>query len=140
MEVLLLGVGLLGAAVGVAEDGAENCQRDGVVESSAEGNGRGLDRREVYASTKVSAASFFAVAGGCSRLPRNPCNGWGSRAKDLQWREAIVTVMDEVVELGDGWLRGRGIGGRVWISCGASAVVTARGLLLYLRRLRLTCQ
>jgi hypothetical protein len=47
VEVLLLGVGLLCAAVGVAEDGAENGQRDGVVEGRAKSNGRGLDGGEV---------------------------------------------------------------------------------------------
>lgn len=47
MEVLLLGVGLLGAAVGITEDGAENCQGDGVVEGGAEGDGRRLDGGKV---------------------------------------------------------------------------------------------
>ncbi|KAH3904991.1 hypothetical protein HBH56_225910 [Parastagonospora nodorum] len=46
VEVLLLGVGLLRAAVGITEDGTENGQRDGVVEGRAESNGRGLDGRE----------------------------------------------------------------------------------------------
>jgi hypothetical protein len=47
VEVLLLGVGLLRAAVGVTEDGAEDSEGDGVVEGRAESNGRGLDGREV---------------------------------------------------------------------------------------------
>jgi hypothetical protein len=47
VEVLLLGVGLLRAAVGVTEDGAEDSQRDGVVEGRAEGDGRGLDGGQV---------------------------------------------------------------------------------------------
>jgi hypothetical protein len=47
VEVLLLGVSLLRAAVGVTEDGAEDGQRDGVVEGRAKSNGRGLDGREV---------------------------------------------------------------------------------------------
>ena len=47
MEVLLLGVGLLCAAVCVTEDGAEDSEGDGVVEGRAESNGRGLDGREV---------------------------------------------------------------------------------------------
>lgn len=48
MEVLLLGVGLLGAAVGVTEDGAEDSEGDGVVEEGAQCDGRGLDGRKVY--------------------------------------------------------------------------------------------
>lgn len=47
MEVLLLGVGLLCAAVGITEDGAENGEGDGVVEGRAESDGRGLDGGEV---------------------------------------------------------------------------------------------
>lgn len=47
VEVLLLGVGLLRAAVGVTEDGAEDSQRDGVVEGRAEGDSRWLDGRQV---------------------------------------------------------------------------------------------
>jgi hypothetical protein len=47
VEVLLLGVGLLRAAVCVTEDGAEDGEGDGVVEGRAESNGRGLDGREV---------------------------------------------------------------------------------------------
>jgi len=47
VEVLLLGVGLLCAAVCVTEDGAEDSEGDGVVEGRAEGDGRGLDGREV---------------------------------------------------------------------------------------------
>lgn len=54
MEVLLLGVCLLGAAVGITEDGAEDCQRNGVVEGGAEGNGRRLNGREVCEGEGVS--------------------------------------------------------------------------------------
>ena len=48
MEVLLLGVSLLRAAVGITEDGAKDGERDDVVEGRAESNGRGLDGREVW--------------------------------------------------------------------------------------------
>lgn len=48
VEVLLLGVGLLGAAVGIAEDGAEDSQGDSVVEGRAKSDGRGFDGREVW--------------------------------------------------------------------------------------------
>jgi hypothetical protein len=47
VEVLLLGVGLLRAAVGVTENGAENGERDGVVKGRAESNGRRLDGGQV---------------------------------------------------------------------------------------------
>jgi len=47
VEELLLGVGLLRPAVGVSEDGAQDCERDGVVEGCAESNCRGLDGGEV---------------------------------------------------------------------------------------------
>jgi hypothetical protein len=47
VEELLLAVGSLGAAVRVTEDGAEDSEGDGVVEGSAEGNGRRLNGREV---------------------------------------------------------------------------------------------
>lgn len=47
MEVLLLGVRLLCAAVGVTENGAEDGKGDSVVEGRAKSNGRGLDGREV---------------------------------------------------------------------------------------------
>ena len=47
VEELLLAVGSLSAAVGFAEDGAEDSEGDGVVESSAEGDGRRLNGREV---------------------------------------------------------------------------------------------
>jgi len=47
VEVLLLGVCLLRAAVGITEDGTEDGQRDGVVEGRAKSNGRGLDGWEV---------------------------------------------------------------------------------------------
>lgn len=57
VEVLLLGVCLLCAAVGIAKDGAKNGEGDGVVEGSAEGDGRGLDGREVYERRAVSEVS-----------------------------------------------------------------------------------
>jgi hypothetical protein len=47
VEVLLLGVGLLRAAVCVTEDGTEDSQGDGVVEGRAESDGRGLDGGKV---------------------------------------------------------------------------------------------
>jgi len=47
VEVLLLGVCLLRAAVCVTEDGTEDGERDSVVEGRAESNGRGLDGRKV---------------------------------------------------------------------------------------------
>jgi hypothetical protein len=43
VEVLLLGVSLLRAAVGITEDGAEHSEGDGVVEGRAKSDGRGLD-------------------------------------------------------------------------------------------------
>jgi hypothetical protein len=48
VEVLLLGVGLLRAAVGITEDGAEDGEGDSVVEGRAKSNGRGLDGRKVW--------------------------------------------------------------------------------------------
>lgn len=47
LEELLLGVGGLGLAVGVTEDGAKNGKGDGVVVDRAEGDGRGLDGGKV---------------------------------------------------------------------------------------------
>jgi hypothetical protein len=47
VEVLLLGVSLLRAAVCVAEDGSKDGEGDGVVKGRAKSNGRGLDGREV---------------------------------------------------------------------------------------------
>lgn len=47
-DKLLLGVGGLGAVVGLAEDGREDDEVDAVVEEGAEGDGRGLDGREVW--------------------------------------------------------------------------------------------
>jgi hypothetical protein len=47
VEVLLLGVGLLRAAVCVTEDGTKDGKGDSVVEGRAESDGRGLDGREV---------------------------------------------------------------------------------------------
>jgi hypothetical protein len=48
LEELLLGVGGLGLAVGVAEDGAEDGKGDGVVVDGAEGDSGGLNGREVW--------------------------------------------------------------------------------------------
>ena len=50
LEELLLGVGGLGLAVGVAEDGAEDGEGDGVVVDGAEGDSGGLNGREVCRS------------------------------------------------------------------------------------------
>lgn len=46
-DELLLGVGSLGALVGLAEDGSEDGELNAVVEGRAEGDGRGLDGGEV---------------------------------------------------------------------------------------------
>jgi hypothetical protein len=62
VEVLLLGVGLLCAAVGIAEDGSKNGQGDGVVEGRAESNGRGLDGRKVYRTEGISNWPFVVTA------------------------------------------------------------------------------
>jgi hypothetical protein len=48
LEELLLGVGGLGLTVGVAEDGAEDGEGDGVVVDGAKGDSRGLNGREVW--------------------------------------------------------------------------------------------
>lgn len=47
LEELLLGVGGLSLTIGVAEDGAEDGKRDGVVVDGAEGDRGGLNGREV---------------------------------------------------------------------------------------------
>merc|ERR1711939_1060551 len=59
LEELLLGVGGLGLAVGVTEDGAEDGEGDGVVVDRAEGDGGRLNRREVVQS------GHFDGDGGC---------------------------------------------------------------------------
>lgn len=46
-DELLLGVGGLGALVGLAEDGREHNELNAVVEEETQGNGRGLDGGEV---------------------------------------------------------------------------------------------
>lgn len=46
-DKLLLGVGGLGSVVGLAKDGSEDDEVDAVVEEGAEGDGGGLDGREV---------------------------------------------------------------------------------------------
>jgi hypothetical protein len=48
LEELLLGVGSLGAVVGITKDGSKDSEADNVVEDSAEGNSRWLDGWEVY--------------------------------------------------------------------------------------------
>jgi hypothetical protein len=47
LDELLLGVGELGALVGLAEDGAQDRELDAVVEEGAQRDGRGLDGGEV---------------------------------------------------------------------------------------------
>ena len=59
MEVLLLGVGLLRAAVCVAEDGTEDSEGDGVVEGRAESDGRGLDGGEVCRDGTLAIDLYF---------------------------------------------------------------------------------
>ena len=54
LEELLLGVGGLSLAVGVAEDRAEDGKGDGVVVDGAEGDRGGLDGREVCRRSEVS--------------------------------------------------------------------------------------
>ena len=46
-EEFVLGVGGLSTVVGVTKDWAEDRERDGVAEESAEGDGRGLDGWEI---------------------------------------------------------------------------------------------
>jgi hypothetical protein len=46
-DELLLGVGSLGALVGLAEDGSEDGELNAMVEGRAEGDGRGLDGGEI---------------------------------------------------------------------------------------------
>ena len=48
LEELLLRVGLLRLAVGLAKDGAEDGEGGGVVEDGAERDGRGLDGWEIW--------------------------------------------------------------------------------------------
>lgn len=48
LDELFLGVGGLGAVVGVAEDGTEDSEGGCVVEDGAEGDGGGLDWWEVW--------------------------------------------------------------------------------------------
>lgn len=47
LDELFLRVGMLGTTVGLSEEGGEDGEVRGVVERSAEGNGRGLDRRKI---------------------------------------------------------------------------------------------
>ena len=58
LEELLLGVGGLGLAVCVAEERAEDGEGCGVVEDGADGDGRGLDGREVCVMARVSLGGF----------------------------------------------------------------------------------
>jgi hypothetical protein len=103
VEVLLLGVGGLRAAVGVAEDGAKHGQGDGVVEGGAQGNGRGLDGREVWRWKsqrwpRVDDADGVVV----HQSTAIPLGGRGAAAGegegDLQLREAIVMNWMEMVD------------------------------------------
>lgn len=48
LEEFFFGIGLLGAVVGVSEDGGEDCERGGVGEDCAEGDGGGLDGWEIW--------------------------------------------------------------------------------------------
>ena len=52
-EELLLGVSVLGALVGLAEERRENRELSGVVEDGAEGDGRGLDGGEIWNMVSV---------------------------------------------------------------------------------------
>lgn len=61
LEEFLLGVGSLSAVVGVTEQRAENGERGGVVEKSAEGDGRGLDGWEICCDGKSLARLHFSV-------------------------------------------------------------------------------
>lgn len=61
LEEFLLGVGGLSAVVGVTEQRAENGERGGVVEESAEGDGRGLDGWEVCCDVQPLARLRFSV-------------------------------------------------------------------------------
>jgi len=48
LEELLLGVGGLGAVVGLAKEGAHHGEREGMAVGGADGDGRGLDGRKVW--------------------------------------------------------------------------------------------
>ena len=48
LEEFLLGVGGLGAVVGLTEDGGKDGERGGVVEDGADGDSRWLDGREIW--------------------------------------------------------------------------------------------
>ena len=70
LEELLLGVGGLGLAVGLAEDGAEDGERGGVVEDGADRDGGGLDGREVWLQEGLVGVHFgrvFASSSGWSK-------------------------------------------------------------------------
>ena len=64
LDELLLGVGNLGALVCLAEDGAQHGQLDRVVEDGAKGDGRGLDRGEVWEKRRI--VSMMQRKVGCS--------------------------------------------------------------------------
>jgi hypothetical protein len=89
VEVLLLGVGLLRAAVCVTEDGSENSQRDGVVEGRAEGDGRGLDRGKVC-SDELDLVHLCDAIDEAPATQLNACHGASGLEVDLHDREAIV--------------------------------------------------
>lgn len=58
LDKLLGGAGLLGALVGLAKERAHDGDFDAVVEGGAQGNGRGLNGREVYIAGKRVSRSF----------------------------------------------------------------------------------
>jgi hypothetical protein len=107
VKVLLFGVGLLRAAVGITEDGAENGERDGVVKGRAKGDGRRLDGGQVYVD------NLLAIVLCCSSEIARYCNCVVGKLGDrkgfiianqwvsLQERDAIV---DEVCVWGWNWV------------------------------------
>ena len=60
LDELLLGVGELGALVGLAEDGAQDRKLDAVVEEGAQRDGRGLDGRKVWRWCRSLSANLFS--------------------------------------------------------------------------------
>ena len=91
-EELLLGVGLLGALVGLAEERREDGQLDAVVEEGAQRDGRGLDGGEVW----QQAVSANSPSRRHPLSPRPRTQGGG-----LQIRRVELTVQAH-----DGGLRG----------------------------------
>lgn len=62
LDEFLLGVGLLRAPVRVAKDRGEDGNVGSVVKEGAEGNGRGLDGREVVESVAVDVAGIVSLS------------------------------------------------------------------------------